>query len=311
VGVDLVKLTRERMLAEGWQLAICLTDIPIHFGRRPVTAHVSVSLGVGVVSVPALGAVDLVDRVQDALMRAIDELVTGSLTKSQRSARNSARIRAQVLARFRKAQQLASPLGLAHVQDQTTVRFVTAAGHGNLRLLIGMVRANRPWRLIVGLSRALVAALGAGAFGLTSPPIWQIATVMGVSRMVLLAVGSLVTIAATLIVAHELWERSPSPQARERVILINLATMLTIAIGVCTLYAALLVITGVCDTALIPPAVIERYVQHPVGLGGYLRIAWVVSSLATLGGALGAALESGAAVREAAYGYRSTERKSS
>src|SRR4051794_8578919 len=54
-GLDLVKVARERMIAEGWDLAVCLTDLPLHVHRRPVTAHASVSLAVGVVSVPALG----------------------------------------------------------------------------------------------------------------------------------------------------------------------------------------------------------------------------------------------------------------
>lgn len=76
-----------------------------------------------------------------------------------------------------------------------------------------MVRANRPWRLIAGLSRALVGALG-----------------------------------------------------------------LDITLGM--------------------------QVDHDVGVGDYLALSCLVASLATQGGALGAALENDRAVREAAYGYR-------
>ena len=39
----------------------------------------------------------------------------------------------------------------------------------------------------------------------------------------------------------------------------------------------------------------------------YLRLPWLVSSLATLGGALGSAVETERAVRAAAYGYREDE----
>lgn len=53
---ELVEATRRRALDEGWELAIGLTDLPLSVRRRPVR-HVSAQHGVGLVSVPALGAV--------------------------------------------------------------------------------------------------------------------------------------------------------------------------------------------------------------------------------------------------------------
>jgi hypothetical protein len=69
-------------------------------------------------------------------------------------------------------------------------------------------------------------------------------------------------------------------------------------------YVLLLVINAIGATALIAPAVFQAQLHHPVGVWDYVKLAWLVSSLATIGGALGAAIESDAAVREAAYGYR-------
>jgi hypothetical protein len=310
-GVDLVQLTREQLLEQGWQFAVCLTDLPLTVGRRPVTAHASLALGVGVVSVPALGAVAVEDRALDAVLRIVGTLLGRRTTGGQPpdgESRQRARLRWLVRRRLHEIQELSSPVGRLDVPAQDTIRFVTATGQGNVRLLVGMVRANRPWRLVVSLSRAVVGALGAGAFGLTSPPVWWIADALDGWRVVVMALSSVLALSLTLIVSHHLLERSPSREARARVTLINVATVITVAIGVLTLYLGLLAVTFAFGTAFIPSEVLARQVQHPVDARTYLGIAWVVSSLATLGGALGAALESDVTVREAAFGYRPTER---
>jgi hypothetical protein len=196
-------------------------------------------------------------------------------------------------------------IGRPEVHDDRTVHFVAAVGLGNLRLLFGMVRANRPWRLVTGLSRAIVGALGLDIFGVASPGVWIIADGLNWARLVVIAIASMAVTCLSLILAHGLWERSYStrPETRARVVLFNLATALTVGIGVLTLYVALSVINLAAGTLLITTHTLERQVGHPVGVTSYVTLGLVVSALATLGGALGAALENDRAVREAAYGY--------
>jgi hypothetical protein len=131
---------------------------------------------------------------------------------------------------------------------------------------------------------------------------------VGWPRQLAVFLGSVVATCVTLIIVHRLWEPTPSREARERVVLFNLATAITVALGVLTLFHALLAINLASGTALIAAGVLEGELQHEVGPGDYLRLAWLVSALATVGGALGAAVENDVVVREAAYGYRPDER---
>ncbi|MCW3001486.1 MAG: hypothetical protein JWQ20_784 [Conexibacter sp.] len=300
--VDLVEIAHQRMLAENWKLAICLTDFPVHIGNRPVTAYASATYGVGLVSVPALGAVHLRDRLRAAVVRLIEGLV-GETVDDPSDARDTER-HDRMLQRLDDLSSLA--IGHPEVKEDRTIRFMAAVGFGNLRLLLGMVRANRPWRLISGLSRAIVGALGLDIFGVASPGVWLIADGMGWARLLLFGIASIVVISASLIAVHQLWRRTYSDrtESRARVVLFNLTTAITVGIGVVTLYLVLLALNLVAALVLISEGVLERQLGHPSNFGTYVAMAWLVTSLATLGGALGAALENDRAVREAAYGYR-------
>jgi uncharacterized membrane protein len=302
-GAELVEAVRRRLLAEGWELAVGLTDLPLHAGRRPVSAHASATHGVGLVSVPALGAVAVRRRLRAAVVRLLEGLLGesdgtgGDGDDAGRQARMAARLR-----------ELASPLGRAQVRDDGTVRFVGATLRRNVRLLVGMVRANRPSRVVARLSGALIGALGTGAFAIATSDVWKLADGMDWTRLALLSVLSIVATCVALIAAHGLWERTPERAARERVVLFNIATTATITLGVVVLYAALLALTTACAAALITSRTLENAVGHPVGIVDYLQLAWLAATLATIGGALGSLVDSDLDVRDAAYRAREDER---
>jgi hypothetical protein len=109
-----------------------------------------------------------------------------------------------------------------------------------------------------------------------------------------------VLMCAALVIAHDLWERAEAPAVRERVTLFNVATLLTLAIGVLACFA----VSATAAAVLIPPDLFANTVHHPVDAAADVRLAWVVATLATVGGGLGSLVESDAAVRAAAYRRR-------
>ena len=103
---------------------------------------------------------------------------------------------------------------------------------GNLRLLLGMLRANRPWRLAIRLSRPCWPRYGGGICLVTSD-IWRLADGLGPIRLALLTVGSVAAVVLTIVLGAGLWERPPrTGSGREQVIMFNLVTLATVVIGV-------------------------------------------------------------------------------
>ncbi|MGR6967735.1 hypothetical protein ACU610_25070 [Geodermatophilus sp. URMC 61] len=157
------------------------------------------------------------------------------------------------------------------------------------------------------LSRALTAAIAAGVFALITSDILALADNSGWPRLTVIAVGSVVAVVVTLVVGAGLWERPRSPRVRKQVLLFNVATTATVVVGVLALYAVLFVLALAGALLLVVAPLFAEGLGHPARLSDYLELAWLTCSLATVGGALGAGLESDDAVREAAYTYRSEQ----
>jgi hypothetical protein len=178
---------------------------------------------------------------------------------------------------------------------------------GNLTLISGMVAANQPWRLSLRLSRALTGAVAAGVVGLVTADIWRLSDAYGWDRLAGTALVSVGATVATLIIGAELWEPIVSRAVRKQVILFNIVTVITVMIGVTVLYAALYILALAAAYWFVVPRIWHDQVGHWASPRGYFELAWLTSSLAMIGGALGAALEPDEAVRAAAYLQHSDE----
>ncbi|MGO4444682.1 hypothetical protein AB4Z42_15110 [Mycobacterium sp. 2YAF39] len=270
--------------AETEDIVIYLTDLPRRLGTTPVVADISLHDRFGLISIPGTGGLFIDRRVQNLAQTVVAE-VTNQRDKQHRSVKR-----------------------LTRTQEDDVVRYVAPAGLGRLRLLMGMVYANRPWRLAAGLSKVLMAAFAAGAVSLAYPTIWQLSDTMGPWRLTATTILASVAMIAWLILDHELWERPHSAGERERAALYNAATVVTLTIGVAILHIGLFILLLVTAWWTLPPQMVAQNIGHPTSFSTLLMMAWLVAAVATLGGALGSGMEDDDAVKAAAYGIRQRQR---
>ena len=179
------------------------------------------------------------------------------------------------------------------------------------RLLLGMVLANRPWLLLPGLKSALVAALATGAIATINSTVWLLAGSLSWWRLTIATVASVGLVVAWVVIDGRLWDRPDhdSAEARERSRLYNTSTLVTLTIGVTICYFALYVVNLGWALFILDPAVMSGNLPESVRYGDLFVLSWFVASAATLGGALGAGLESDEAIRAATYSKREEERR--
>jgi hypothetical protein len=295
------------MVEEGWNLAICLTDLPIRVDGRPVVATVSTAYNVAVLSLPPLGVTLLRRRVREATLQLVSELYEGNPELSR-----DGEYREPHQLVDRRLTELLSPIRRIvptnEEDDEVEVRFVSPRVRGHLRLLAGMVLANRPWRLFITMKGTLAAAFATAAYALVMPVLWQMADSLSWVRLLALMLLAIVAMVVWIIVAHHLWERPANQEVREQAALYNASTALTLSVAVLFSYAVLFVLVLLAAGFFLESSFLQSNLGHPVGLADYVRLTWMATSLATVAGALGSGLEDEETVRDATYGYRQQRR---
>ena|SRR5215217_571324 len=143
--------------AETEDIVIYLTDLPRRQGTTPVITDISVPNRFGVISIPGVGGVFIDHRVRNLAQTVVAEVTDQNHNTSVKR--------------------------LTRIQDDDVIRYVAPTAMSRLRLLAGMVYANRPWRLVTGMSKVMMAAFASGAVSLAYPTIWQLSATMGPWRL--------------------------------------------------------------------------------------------------------------------------------
>jgi hypothetical protein len=302
---EILDVCRERRLGEGWDLALCLTDLPVYRERRLIVADVSAKRGVAGLSLPTMGAIRLRPRARELILQLARELYerTREPGADDRLARGSQPTGS--VGSFRRIDPPDEDMKAMDVE----ARFAAPGPLGHLRLWAGMVLANRPWKMLPAFKGAIAAAFATGAYVLVITTLWILADSVGWARLLLLMVTALVAMVIWIIVAHHLWERPSDREQRKWAALYNAVTVLTVSVAVLLAYAILFALLFVAAWVFVPSAYFQTILKHPVGFGEYLTLSWLGASLATVAGALGASLEDEETVRQASYGYRQRRRQ--
>ena len=277
-----------------WDYLVYLTDLPRYTEEgRPVLCETDVEEGVALISLPALGAA----RVRRRARRLAATLVAA--LHESRAADPTAIAAASGGARVKQTRSEEGGVLLSAAEGPLT----------GARVLAGMLRSNRPGRLLPALTGCLAVAVAAGAFGIFYGTLATVADPLSIPRMLLISALVISLLTAWLILRNGLWSTRDDPSQMWRRHLDNASTVITVGASVVLLYLLVVLLMLIFAVTVLHTSYLRSEMMHPAGVGDYIGVAWLSASVGTLAGALGANFDDPESVREATYSQRYHERR--
>ncbi|OZU89132.1 hypothetical protein CIL03_08980 [Virgibacillus indicus] len=296
---------------KGWDFAICLTDLPIFYGKEVVAADTCHKNHIAQISIPAFGWLPFRGAVKNAILHILKELVSYSENDLGNNLEKTKYVK--------QPKQLEKNFPIVKVKRIRPARYpkdvdfrylVIPRINGKIRLLIGMTQSNRPMSIMSSFKKVIAIAFTTGAFGLIFTTLWNLSIILSTARLSGLMVAAISVLIIWIIVTHNLWERPSTRNEKRLRHLYNLTTFFTLSFSVIMYYFILFILFLIAALVLIPPGVFKEAVDFAEGPGiiQYLRLAWLTASISTIAGAIGAGMENEELVRDITYGYRQKRR---
>ena len=272
----------------GWDRMIYVTDLPLTT-RRPVISQSVENGRATMLCLPAFGLL----RARDALRQEMTRLVKG----------------------------LPAGAGVPETQvaeieggDSSAQTTRVLEGRGRvLRLWLGMIRCNRPDKLIRVLSGCLATGVATGAFSFFYGSVWAMSSLIAVWRLSLITFVAITALTFWLIYHNGLWNKwrgqNLDSLTRWRRRIDNLATVGTVALAATGIYALIYLILLLFAATVVPIPYFAQMINSEVAITDYLTLAWFTTSLGTMAGALGSGFDSDDSIREATYNRREHRRR--
>lgn len=311
---DIMDEAKKLLEKNNWNYAICLTDLPIFSGKKVVLADASTDDGVAQISLPAFGPLPTPKRVRKTVIHMVKELHTQYRNKDDKiqmlqNGIGPSEVEGQQgfftklgeAFRFSSIRRKPSPQGV----DGVGVRFIIAPRLNGLgRVLLGMAAANRPWTIMPSFKGVVALAFATGAYGLVFPTLWQLSVSYELSRFIGLMIASISAMIVWIVFAHNLWERPKKDSSNHLRMLYNAATIITLTTSILMYYFVLFLLFLVAVSVFVPPDLYGAQTDQNIEIIHYFKLAWLVTSIATVAGSIGSSLEKTDVVGKITYGYR-------
>ncbi|AIF42348.1 hypothetical protein [Virgibacillus sp. SK37] len=305
----IIEKAAELRNGEDWGYAICLTDLPIFDNSSIVAADISKKHYIAQLSVPSFGWLPIKKRMRKAVIQIMNELYNGSRLEN-----NDHKVKKNFTGDMLQRQFPLTKVKRISPNDEhkdiETRYIVIPKINGEVRLLMGMTQANRPWSIMSSFKKVIAIAFSTGAFALIFTTLWNLSDILSTLRLSVLSFAAISLMVIWIITAHNLWERPSNRHQTHLRHLYNQTTLITLLLSVLTYYLALFLLFLITVIVIVPPEAYNSAVNREgdFTIMQYIRLAWIGTSISTIAGAIGAGLENEELVRDITYGYRQKRR---